>query len=315
MKITIFSPKMSFPLREGIQKQAWETAKHFKQKGHEVQVIMVGKKQTQTIQGIKVIQTSWLATLNINTDILHYFMHPTPLILPSLFCKAKKRIISAYDGALSEYWKKWWSKPLLYLMKNKITTVIVQTEYQKKLIPLPTIILPPIIPDFKPLQKQNKRTILFMSSPHPKKGIIQALEAFKKVKNAKLTIANSKPEAQNYVERITQGIPNITLKTIINPEQELHKANVYFYPYQEIADTFSVPISLIEAIQTKTPFVAPKFPTTQEYFEEEFLTNPQDTNKMAEKLQKLLDKPKIPVLLKKINNKTTFKTIEELYKC
>lgn len=328
MKITYYVHDLSFPLVEGVRKQAWMLACAMRQQGHQVTILSTSDKARTIIkEGIKIQYGNPFQISNCNTDILHYINHPSPLIVPLLVrAKAKKQIMTMYDGALNGFWKRWWDFIISSLVKTKIDTITLQTTFQRNILQetrlkkMPLLVILPLISSFKRTVKRDKNpTLLFMSHLSKYKGIEETLLAFstarREVANLRLVICDSKLQKSSYHRLITHlNRGDIIIKEKINPEEELSKAWVYLYPVRNVQETFSVPLSLIEAAQVGTPYISTKVGAISEYFPDEYLVAPRDAAALSQKIIEILAKKKHNIGLKKeINNQKTIKKFLKLY--
>ncbi len=327
MRITYYVHDLTFPLREGVRKQAWWLAQAMKKRGHDVSIVCTSSQRKKIIvEGIPIAYGSALGIASLQTDVIHYISHPTPLIIPLLLrARARKQVMTLFDGYLNGFWKRPWSGLVSRLVSKKVHSITLQTEYQKKLFTSAKIdahvhTIPPIIPSFKRKGKKSKKaSLLFMTHLHPLKGIYEVLGAYDflapQFPGLVLTIANSGITHHSAVlqEIRRRDDKNIILKTVVDPAEELSHAWVYLYPIQSAQETFSVPLSLIESIQVKTPWISCDVGGLREYFDAPFLLPVHDVHALAACVARVLRKPSVGKLLKNINNKKTIRAFEELY--
>ena len=331
MKITYYVHDLKFPLVEGIRKQAFWLAKEMKKQGYDVAIVSTSsKKQTIIRDGVKIIYGNFLSIRKQKTDIMHYLIHPTPYIVPLLLStKAKKSILTFFGGNLNAFHKHFWTKPMIWLVNKKISIITAQTNNQLKLIkktglkPKVKLIMP-LMPHFKRNSKKSKEpTILFMSHLSKIKGILDLINAFKilkkQIRDAKLVIAGSglieEKDVKEKIKQIKKQFPeDIILKGIVDPESELSKSWLYVYPIQSAQETFSIPLSLIEAYQTKTPCLVSDVGGINEFFDKKTLIKPKSPAQLAEKIIELIKKPKLYRPLKEFNNTKVINRFIEIYK-
>ncbi len=329
MKITYYVHDLSFPLVEGIRKQAWLLAQEMKKLGHQVEIISTSKKKgTDVKEGIVIRYGSSWTISDCQTDLLHYLSHPTPLIVPLLLrAKAQKQVMTIFGGELHHFWKRSWDGVVSRLVKKKVSPIILQTKYQQSLLRktrlrnIPVILIPPLLPIIK---RSGERTpqpsLLFMSHLSPYKGIIEVLSAFETLRKdfsgIQLVIADSGIRRD---ERIYQKITemnrgDITLKKEVDPAEELSKTWVYLYPIQSAHETFSVPLSFIEALQVGTPYIGTTVGGIPEYFPTEHLVTPANVPELVEKIRLFLTTRKIPESLRQpIVNDLTIQQLFAVY--
>lgn len=331
VKITYYVHDLRFPLMEGIRKQAFWLAKEMKKLGHNVTIISTSSKKGIIIKdGIKIIYGSPLSIRKQKTGIMHYLVHPTPYIIPLLLCtKAKKSILTFFGGKLNIFYKHIWSKPMIWLVNKKINIITAQTDYQLNLIrktglKKPVKLIMPLIKRFKRKEKKSAQpTILFMSHLSKVKGILDLLNAFKivkkEIKNAKLVIAKSGLIEEKDIKAKIKALKkdfkeDIIIKGIVNPEEELSKAWLYVYPIQSAQETFSIPLSLIEASQTKTSFLVSDVGAMNEFFNKKTLVKPKNPKQLAEKIIELIKNPKTYKLKREFDNIRIIKDYIRIYK-
>lgn len=328
MKITYYIHDLSFPVIEGTRKQCWLLAKAMKKEGNDIIILSTSKKSKKIIKDGIIIQygNPIKISKNAKTDIMHYISHPSPLLLPLLLrVKAKKQIMSIFGGNIHGFWKRKWDIIVSNIIKQKIDIITLQTKFQYQLIKqtrlknIQTELIAPLIPKLKRTKKRNKNpTLLFMSHLSQFKGIGIVLNAFqilrKQIKNLKLVICDSGLNNKNkYYKKIKEiNQDDIILKGKVNPSDELSKAWVYLYPITQVQETFSVPLSLIESLQIKTPYICSDVGGISEYFDTKTLINPKNVNELIEKITYSL-KSKSIKMKKEINNKKTIQRFKSIY--
>lgn len=328
MKIAYYVHDLHFPLREGIRKQAWWLAQAMQKEGHEVEIISTSNRNKKLVkEGITITYTKPWRIRSIRADIIHYLIHPTPMVVPFLlFAKAKRQYLTIHDGALNLFWKRMWWPFLRPIINAKINKITLQTDHQqeslkKASLHVPSVKIAPLIPILKKVKiKRNKNpTLLFMSHLHRSKGIYEALKAFtivrKQVPKIQLVIADSgitkNKEIYQYIQNINRG--DIILKKVVVPEEELAQAWVYLYPLNTARETFSIPLSLIEAIQAKTPYLSTNVGGIPEYFDSKSLVLSRNPEMLAKKIIELIRKPKVYPLKKEIKNEEVIEKHLSLY--
>lgn len=330
LKITYYVHDLSFPLAEGVRKQAWMLASAMRKQGHQVTILSTSnnKKGTVIKEGITIRYGSPLRISNCKTEVLHYISHPSPLIVPLLFrAKARKQIMTMYDGALNGFWKRWWDFITSSLVKAKIDAITLQTSFQAKILKktrlrkMLILKIMPLLPNFKrTVAKERNSTLLFMSHLSPSKGIREVLLAFglarKEIKNLRLVICDSKIQQNKYGDLLKKiNRDDIVIKEKVNPEEELSKAWLYLYPIKRAQETFSIPLSLIEAGQVGTPYISTTVGAIPEYFPEENLVAPGDVLALKQKIIEVIKKKKHSLKMKpEINNKEVVTQFMELYR-
>jgi len=183
---------------------------------------------------------------------------------------------------------------------------------------IPAKKIPPLIPIVeRTCEKREKPRLLFMSHMEESKGIDDVLDAFvivkEKIKDLVLVIADSGLSERSEVYDKIKKIEGIVLKKVVNPQDELSKAWVYLYPIRSAKETFSVPLSLIESIQVGTPYITTKVGGVLEYFDERSAVNPESVEELAKKIHKLIEKPVVYPMIKKIDNNETAEEYLSMY--
>ena len=327
MRVVYYVHDLRFPLVEGYRKEAWYLAKAAKAKGHDVEIISSSKKKRIMIKGgIKITYGSALGISKVKADIIHYISQPSPLIVPLLMrAKAKRQVMTIFGGHLNSFWKRPWDRFVSRLVNKKVSRITLQTDYQKGLLRhtrlnIPVEKIPPLIPILeKSRNRTEKPSLLFMSHMDELKGASDVLKAFlflrRSIEGLTLVIADSgmtkNSKIYKWIGEVNKG--DIILKDVVNPQEELSKAWVYLYPVRSSRETFSVPLSLIEAIQVGTPYVSTNVGGISEYFNELCLVEPKDPRALAEKIEEFITKPVVYPLKKEIDNKETSNEYMRLY--
>ena len=305
MKIVYYVHDLEFPLREGVRKQAWWLATAMKQRCHDVSIVSTSSKRRDFIEkeGVQITYGSPLSFRKVKADVIHYITHPTPLILPMLAsAQAERQLMTFFDGNLNGFWRRIWSPLTTGLVKRNVNIVTVQTDYQTSLLrqhlSLPVQQVPPMAPMFSPQKhRATQPTILVMTHLHSSKGITDVITAFKllrlRMPQARLIIADSGLTKNTFLAKKIERMhrKNIFLKKIVQPDIELAHAWLYVYPVREAQETFSVPLSLIEAQQVGTPAIATNVGGIPEMIQDKKngrLVNPADPERLAEAIIELV---------------------------
>ena len=324
MRITYYVHDLEFPLREGVRKQAWWLAQAMKKRGHDVSIVSTSHRRgTVVVEGIPITYGNIFGICRIQTDVLHYISHPSPLILPSLlFARAKVSVMTMFDGELNGFFKRPWAFALSLLVTKKIKKITLQTQYQKRALEktrvrVPVMLVDPIIPMLQRKGRRSKHpSLLFMSHLYPSKGIAETLEAYrlarKEIPELTLTVANS--AIRHYGEKMRElNEDDVDVKRIVDPATELSKAWVYLYPILEAQETFSVPLSLIEAIQVRTPWISTRVGGIADYFDGKCLVAPGSAAELKDKIIEFVRRPYVGRLKRKISNERVIAHFEEIY--
>lgn len=340
-KICYYVHDLNFPIVEGIRKEAWFLAKSFQGKGYDITILSTSnKKMIIKKDGIRIIYGNLfdISKHAYDVDVLHIISHPTVFVFPLLSrTKAKKIIVTCFDGELAKFWERPWYFLSKYLSK-RINVFTVQTKYQKKIVEkflprIKTMIIPPMIPNFKQTKKKSKTPrILFMSYFGEKKGFYDLLKACKHLHNENIGLVLADSQLKRRAPGIHKKINDIkkkcklkiVLKGVVNPEDELSKSWIYVYPIQTPLDSFSIPISLFEAYQTNTLFLVSNVGGINEYVDENYLFEPKNVkelakilgyylNQFSENRDKTIKKLKKEAFKIEVNNDTIAKQFESIY--
>jgi glycosyltransferase involved in cell wall biosynthesis len=241
-----------------------------------------------------------------------------------IFSRAKKHVMTMLDGNLNGFWEKPWYPFVGWLSNRKLRVVTVQTGFQEVLLQQTRVkkpnvaVVPPLIPSFvKNVRRHEVPTLLFMSHFHASKGIHEVLDAFEYVKNkrdVRLVICNSgMTHNDGAMERIKALGSAVELKGVVDIQKELSNAWVYVYPVREAQETFSVPLSLIEAQQIGTPYIGTVVGGVAEYFHSDHLVLPQNAAALARKIEVMLDRPIVRDMRKTIDNGIVVARFAALY--
>lgn len=306
---------MLFPIREGLDRLTWNMAKAMKDNGFDVEIRCIAKKKKiKYADGIRIIEDNLLRLSRFKTDILHILIHPNPeIVLPLFFATTKKIFITIADGELGNFWQKWWSPFIIWLVRKKIDSVLVQTRYQQSKLAKLSIPSKIIFPYLDAIRRKCRRdpvpSLLYMGLPAKQKGFTDVVDAFhiakKEIRNLRLIIADShirKNTADCYKQLLRDK--SIIIKDIINREIELSKAWIYMYPMRSPRNTMAVPLSLVESAKIGTAFISTRVGGIPEIIPDCFLVSPSEPNALARKIIELIKEyPKKIVLKNKPNNK------------
>jgi glycosyltransferase involved in cell wall biosynthesis len=151
--------------------------------------------------------------------------------------------------------------------------------------------------------------ILFLSRIEKYKGIYEAIEAYRILKNSyadvSMTIAGSGPEyanAMGYVSgRSIEGIEFCGYIEGMEKQQQFQKADVYLFPtyYGE-----GMPISVLEAMSYGLPIITRPVGGLRDFFEEGrmgFITDSVDPTVFSELLERLYLDPELRSRIKAFN--------------
>lgn len=286
MKITYVLSMLKFPIVEGTVSQAWNLAKAMKNEGFEVEIRVfdeIFKKECK--DGVTIIRGPWKKILRLNTDVLHFFnagrKHTIKMFFYSLLLsKSKKRILTVISGGESSVWKNGIITKFIKIF-FRIDQLISFSYFKNKEFKK----FDPLKPNFRKVSSKSKNpTLLYMHFLKVYKGFFDVVEAFRLAKKQipKLSLIVCTPDKR--IKEFSRKYKDVKFKGVIDPEKELSKAWIYLYPIQTSLRTLAVPVSLIEAVQTKTPFISTKVGLIPQYFNDFFLVQPRNPKKLAEKI-------------------------------
>ena len=324
-RITIISfvEKFKFPLHEALQKQIWWTAIKYKKLNYEVEIILFVKNQTNYIKNgitVKFIRKYLpFEVLCIKNDVLVITnVVSYGLLLFYLLFRTKKLILT--DGSILTNSK--FRKFISYLLPDCFKKIYVYSKYQKNEINFHNVyVISPILPKITNTNIKASSvipSIFYMGHLTKVKGVDIILEAYEKILlcgfKYKLILAN------NSVRGIDKNIKLqldylkekygelIILKGIVDPIKELSSASLYLYPFMNPLGTMSFPLSIYESIKCNTPYIANRIGANREFFENKYLVEPNDSEKLKNKIIEILDDREI-----KRNLQTRLYTLPDIY--
>jgi len=295
------------PLHEATRKQIWWTAKEKQSNGYSVYIILLTNFNKESIcENIHIKHVNrWSWNPFIKANRIHIITGSITIWLFGGFFWFGKKKLTLVDGAMFGYKNRSLKKvivPLLPFIYNKI---IVFSNYQKKklkikraLIELP--ILPIIKVDSK-FKRSSNPSLLYMGHLSYFKGVDTIILAFKKliieIPDLTWIIANNSirgdKELIDEVSRLKKLYPeNIIIKGIVDPIEELSTAWVYLYPFKEAVGTMAYALSLYEAEQCHTPYIACDVGANNEFFNNDYLINIDDDQEMIRKIKSIIDERK-----------------------
>ena len=182
----------------------------------------------------------------------------------------------------------------------KFVTVAIWSNFSAQ---RPAII--PILPNIKvdsTFKRSSNPSLLYMGHLSYFKGVDTIILAFKKlikeIPDLTLIIANNSirgdKELIDEVSMLKKKYPaNIIIKGIVDPIEELSRAWVYLYPFKDAIGTMAYALSLYEAEQCKTPYIACNVGANKEFFNNDYLINVNDEKEMVKKIKYFINERKI----------------------
>jgi glycosyltransferase involved in cell wall biosynthesis len=320
-----------FPFVGGGQINAWEVSKRLALKGTEVEIITrnSGKDNHKNLNKLKIIKLGKFSKTGDNLARLEYLWHAFFYInqsnfdltiahafLPGLVAKMfmlfkKKPALFVVHGTsigtnLNYGVKSLIEKFILTRIKYSAQITVSRDFLKIKNINKNVVYIPngvdPIF--FKPQinAKRLKNTLLFVGRLHPQKNLINLIKAITIVKNnkhnIKLTIAgegSQKKELQKLIKKeklernaVFAGI--VKGKDLVNL---YYKSELFVLPsiYE------GQPLSILEALATKTPVVASKTGDipfmVQDGVNGYLIADPQNPQNIANKIERALNNRKL----------------------
>jgi len=344
-KLTLLYPGyIDLPLREGIHKQVLWLAAALSE-DFDVHVVCMKrhpllsqKTHCKKHEDISIQYVPLLKLINIKTDVLH-ILQSTPSLLSTtilIFSRYKRSFMSFFGGGLVPYLAQNRSirfKVIKHVITKKTNCLFIQTRHQESAMKNhfnSYKLVAPLMPEsFSQTEsKTEKPSLLFMSQLTRHKNALILFHAFKELQikypDIILTIADSNlnkikknSSYETHLKKLICDLKNVILKDIVNPQEELSKAWIYVYPFVSADGTFSVPLSLYEAYKTNTFFVSSNVGGVGEFFNCDFLINPNVEKELTQKLSFILENYKQlsceMLLTKSFNNKDVIQQIKQIY--
>lgn len=285
--IISFIDSFEFPLREATRKEVWWEAEKRRDDGYDVTVFVVGATGQTTVaekDGIKLAFIGNKQIPSLKADVIHCLTGSVSIWLP-LFKKVKapRKILTLTDGWMLSNSRIWLRRIIVKRLFKYFDTVSVYSKYQKSLLKddRVTIIKPHLphltIPNIK---KTETPSVLYMGHISKSKGFDIIIPAMRQLlsENPDLhfIVANNMIQGDGeYIEKVktlAADFPHqVITKGVVDPLEELKKAWVYIYPFNTPMGTMAFPLSLYEAEQCGTPFVACDVSANSEFFEKKYL--------------------------------------------
>ena len=167
------------------------------------------------------------------------------------------------------------------------------------------------------LKKDEIFRILFMSHFTKRKGLDILLEALLSIdanmqSNIELTLCDSgiiesDITTQSFIDFEENFAGKVYFKGVVDPKTELHRNDIYVYPFIKPKDTFIIPMSFLEAICALVVPVGPNFEFVETWLSEEFTCAPESIY-LKSKLEDVMRNYKYyhhstQILRKKINTR------------
>ena len=299
---------LKFPLHEATRKQIWWTAKEKQSKGYSVQIILLSNFSKESVREkihIKHVNR-WSWNPFIKANIIHVITGSITIwLFAALFWFGKKKL-TIVDGFMFGYKNIGLRKSLVPFLPFIYNKIIVFSNYQKKKLKIKrTLIELPILPIIKPeskFKRSSNPSLLYMGHLSYFKGVDTIILAFKKliieIPDLTWIIANNSiagdKDLIDEVSRLKRKYPaNIIIKGIVDPIEELSTAWIYLYPFKNAIGTMAYALSLYEAEQCHTPYIACDVGANKEFFNTDYLINVNDDKEMVKKIKYFINERKI----------------------
>lgn len=300
--IVSFLDSFDFPLREATRKQVWWEAKNAKKQGKDVNIYIIDHDAESVVKDgitIKFVSAKNLCKSNLRADEVNYLTGSViPNLLSIVFVKSKKKILTLTDGYMFGANKYWMRKTISKILPIFFDEICIYSRYQKQLLGYGKIVSPHkpqlLIPD---IPKSDYPSILYMGHISKSKGFDAIIIALSRLlgenSSYEFVIANNMIEvSKEYMDKVQMLIdkyPNqIIIKGIVNPLEELKRSWVYIYPFIEARGTMAFPLSLYEAEQCGTPFIACDISSNSEFFDKKNLIEPNNADQLYDRIKNFI---------------------------
>lgn len=281
MKIGIIETGLPPQSLGGAEMQAWNLARRFQEKGHEVTVFCRRSAHTPRYEQKENVRIFRIRSLRRPFGILSY-------IFGGLFCIAKERkncdVLLCFrawpNGVIGLLAQKifgiascfsirggdwyfvepfWWGKLIYRLLFSSKMKVLVQTaKIRSEILAKYPEVQPVIIPngiDFAKTYSLKGKSVMFVGNLISRKGVDVLIEAFKGIPDSKLTIVGDGPE-RSRLEKLASGL-NVDFVGRLEPDE----IRQYMADYAKVLVLPAVagegmPNVLLEAMSIGVPVVA-----------------------------------------------------------
>jgi glycosyltransferase involved in cell wall biosynthesis len=306
--IVSFLDSFDFPLREATRKEVWWEADYRREEGYDVTVLIAGTPRNELVKekdGIKISVIEPKKIPDLRADVVHCLTGSVSIWLP-LFrkVKAEKKILTLTDGWMLANNRIWLRKLVLRRAFKYFDTVAVYSEYQKRIINDDrVIIVKPHLPklNIPDVAEEEKPTVLYMGHISKSKGFDAIIPAMRQLltenPDLRFVVANNMIQGDgeylDMIKALVEDYPDqVIIKGIVNPLEELKKAWVYIYPFNTPMGTMAFALSLYEAEQCGTPFVACDVSANAEFFDRKYLIQPDNCQQLYDRIKLFLDERK-----------------------
>lgn len=303
-QIVSFLDSFDFPLREATRKEVWWEAEERREEGYDVTIVVVGATRQPAVvekDGIKLTFIGNKQIVSLKADVIHCLTGSVSIWLP-LFKKVKApcKILTLTDGWMLSNSRIWLRKIVAKRLFRYFDIVSVYSEFQKRILNDNRVtVIEPHLPHLSiPSVKRTKSpTVLYMGHISKSKGFDIIVPAMRNIlsENAQIqfVVANNMiqgdAEYLQMVKTLSVHYPNqVVIKGVVDPLEELKKAWVYIYPFNTPMGTMAFPLSLYEAQQCGTPFVACDVSANAEFFDKKYLIETGNERQLYIKIKEFI---------------------------
>lgn len=303
--IVSFLDTFDFPLREATRKEVWWEAEKRKEEGYDVSVNVVGalgQPSIAEINGIKLYFIGNRQIASLKADVIHCLTGSVSIWLPLFkMSKASRKILTLTDGWMLSNSRIWLRRIIAKRLFSYFDTVSVYSEYQKRILNdkrvtitkphLPLLLIPNV-------RKSKTPTVLYMGHISKSKGFDIIVPAMRNVlsenSQVQFVVANNMIQGDEVYLQMVKALAadypeQVVIKGVVNPLEELKKAWVYIYPFNTPMGTMAFPLSLYEAQQCGTPFVACDVSANAEFFDKKYLIETGNERQLCLKIKEFIN--------------------------
>lgn len=305
--IVTFLDSFDFPLREATRKEVWWEAQLRRNEGYQVTIYIVGSaiKPRFIKDSVKCCFIKKKSIVSIKADYIHCLTGSVSIWLPLFrLVRGGKKILTLTDGWMFGNKlggvRQFIAKHLFHFF-DEVRTF---SNYQKELLKDQRIIvINPHLPQLRipAIPKDKNPVVLYMGHLSKTKGFDAIIPAICRLmtedQSIRFVVANNMIQGEEFyidaIKQLNEAFPGqVIIKGVVDPLVELKKAWVYIYPFNTPMGTMAFPLSLYESEQCGTPFVACNVSANAEFFDEQFLIEPDNANQLYERIKHFINERK-----------------------
>lgn len=305
--IVTFLDSFEFPLREATRKEVWWEAQHRRDENYQVTIYIVGSDEKPSFikDRIKCCFIRNKDIVAINADIIHCLTGSISIWLPLFrFLRVGKKVLTLTDGWMFGSVRSGIRRMIAKRLFIYFDEVYTYSLYQKRILNDERIqITKPHLPmlEIPALNKDEVPTVLYMGHISKSKGFDAIIPAMSQLmaedESIRFVVANNMIQGDELylaaIRKLNEDYPcQVVIKGVVDPLVELRKAWVYIYPFNTPMGTMAFPLSLYEAQQCGTPFVACNVSANSEFFDEKYLIEPDNADQLYERIKQLINERK-----------------------